>query len=161
MAAFPITTISDHSLVQWPVSLAGTRQHAQINSHTNTHMLLSSDVLVCDVCNQVAKTFQIGTSQKTVTLTFTTVTLLVTGHGKLRSYLHRFGITDNPMCPCEEEEQTADHLIFQCKRLTNQRNNMIKQIKDTGGDWPTTKETLVNNYLHIFVNFAKSIDFTD
>ena len=35
---------------------------------------------------------------------------------------------------------------------------MIKQIKDTGGDWPTTTETLVNNYLHIFVNFAKSID---
>jgi hypothetical protein len=24
---------------------------------------------------------------------------MVTGHGKLRSYLHRFGITDNPMCP--------------------------------------------------------------
>ena len=67
--------------------------------------------------------------------------------------------------PCEEEEeeeeQTADHLIFQCKRLTNQMNNMMKQIKDTGGDWPTTKETLINNYLKIFVNFAKSIDFTD
>ena len=61
---------------------------------------------------------------------------------------------------CEEEEETSDHLIFQCKKLTNQRNNMIKQIKDTGGDWPTTKETL-NNYLQIFVNFAKSIDFTD
>ena len=43
----------------------------------------------------------------------------------------------------------------------NRRNNMIKQIKDTGGDWPTTKEILVNNYLHIFVNFVKSIDFTD
>ena len=62
--------------------------------------------------------------------------------------------------PCEEEEQTAGHLMFQCKRVTNQRNNMIKQIKDTGGDWHTTKETL-NNYLHIFVNFAKSIDITD
>jgi len=46
---------------------------------------------------------------------------MVTGHGKLRSYLHRFGITDNPMCPCEEEEQTADHLIFQRKKLRNQR----------------------------------------
>jgi hypothetical protein len=45
----------------------------------------------------------------------------VTGHGKLRSYLHRFGIMDNPMCPCEEEEeeQTSDHLIFQCKKLKN------------------------------------------
>jgi hypothetical protein len=70
---------------------------------------------------------------------FPEFTVLVTEHGKLRSYLHRFGITDNPMCPCEKEQQqqqqqTADHLIFQCKRLTNQRNNMIKQIKDTGGE---------------------------
>jgi hypothetical protein len=29
--------------------------------------------LVCDVCSQVAKTFQIGTSQMTITLTLTTV----------------------------------------------------------------------------------------
>jgi hypothetical protein len=73
----------------------------------------------------------------------------------------RFGITDKPMCPCEEEEQTSDHLIFKCKRLNKQRNDMIKQIKITGGDWLTTNEKLVNNYLLIFVNFVKSIDFTD
>ena len=36
---------------------------------------------------------------------------------------------------------------------------MIKQIKNTGGDWPITNETLVNNHLKIFVNFVKSIDF--
>jgi hypothetical protein len=30
-----------------------------------------------------------------------------------------------------------------------------------GGDWPPTKETLVNNYLQFFVKFVKSIDFTD
>jgi hypothetical protein len=92
---------------------------------------------------------------------FPEFTVLVTGHGKLRSYLHRFGITDNPMCLCEEEEQTSDHLIFQCKRLNNQRNVMIKQIKNTGGDWPMTNEKLVNNYLQNFVNFVKSIEFTD
>jgi hypothetical protein len=53
---------------------------------------------------------------------------MVTGHGKLRSYI---GLTDNLMCPCEEdeEEETTDHLIFQCKKLCNQRNEMIKQIK--------------------------------
>jgi hypothetical protein len=32
-----------------------------------------------------------------------------------------------------------------CKRLNNQRNDMMKQIKNTGGDWPMTNETLVNN----------------
>ena len=45
---------------------------------------------------------------------------MLTRHGKPRSYLHRFGLTDNPMCPCkeeeqekeDEEEQTTDHLIY-------------------------------------------------
>jgi len=88
---------------------------------------------------------------------------IVTGHGKLKSHLHRFGLTDNLMCLCEEdeEEQTTDHLIFQCKKLCNQRNEMIKQIKNTGGNWPMMNETLVNNYLQIFVKFLKSVDFTD
>jgi len=37
------------------------------------------------------------------------------------------------MCTCKEEEdgeeQTTDHLIFQCEKLRNQRTEMIKQIK--------------------------------
>ena len=38
------------------------------------------------------------------------------------------------MCPCKEEEeeqqkQITDHLMFQCQKLRNQRNEMIKQIK--------------------------------
>jgi len=54
---------------------------------------------------------------------------MLTGHGKISSYLHRFGLKDNPMCPCEEEEQTIDHLIFKCKKLSNQRNEMIMTNK--------------------------------
>jgi len=65
------------------------------------------------------------------------------------------------MCRCEEEKQTTDHLIFQCKKLCNQRNEMIKQMKNTSGILPMTNETLVNNYLQIFVSFVKSVDFTD
>jgi len=83
---------------------------------------------------------------------------MITGHGKLRSHLHRFGLIDNPKCPCEEE-QTTNHLIFHCKILCNQRNKMIKQIKNTSGNWPTTNEMLVYDYLQIFVKFVKSIDF--
>ena len=29
-------------------------------------------------------------------------TAIVTGHGKTESYLHRFKLTDNPTCPCNE-----------------------------------------------------------
>jgi len=39
-------------------------------------------------------------------------------------------------------------------------DEVMKQIKNTG-NWPTTKETLVNNYLQIFEKFVKSIDFRD
>jgi hypothetical protein len=53
---------------------------------------------------------------------FPEFTTMIRGHGKLRSYLHRCGLTDNPMCLCKEEEedgeeQTTDHLIFQCEKL--------------------------------------------
>jgi hypothetical protein len=84
---------------------------------------------------------------------------MVTGHGKLRSFLHRFGLIDNPKCPCEEDEQTTNHLIFHRKILCNKRNEMIEQIKNTCGNWPMTNETPVNDYLQIFVKFVKSIDF--
>jgi hypothetical protein len=52
-------------------------------------------------------------------------------------------------------------LRFDVSRLTCFKTDMIKQIKTLGGDWPTTNENLVNNYLQIFINFVKSIDVTD
>ena len=89
---------------------------------------------------------------------------MLTGQGKLRSYLNGFELTANPMCSCKEEEQqqqTTDHLIFQCKKLRNRTNEMIKQIKNNGGNWPMKNEMLVNNYLQIFIKFVKSIHFTE
>ena len=70
---------------------------------------------------------------------FPQFTTLLTGHEKLGSYLHRFGLTDNPMWPCEEE-QAAAHSVFLCKELRNRRNEMQKQIINTGGNWPMTNE---------------------
>jgi len=66
---------------------------------------------------------------------FSELTTMLRGHGNIKSYLYRLGLTDKPMCPCEEE-QTVDHLIFKCKKLSNQRKEMIRQIKNTGGNWP-------------------------
>jgi hypothetical protein len=92
---------------------------------------------------------------------FPEFTAMVTGHGKLKSYFYRFGLRDDPTCRCQEEQQTVEHLILCCKKLNKPRNEMIRKIKNTGGNWPTTNETLVNNYLQIFVTFVKSIHFTD
>ena len=91
------------------------------------------------------------------------VSTVVTRHGKLRSYLHKFGLINNPTWPCgEETEQTSDRLKFKCKKLRKQRNEVIKQIKkNTGGNWPTTNEAFDNNYLQIFVKFVESIYFIE
>jgi hypothetical protein len=67
-------------------------------------------------------------------------TALVTGHGKTKAYLHRFKLADDPMCPCNEGQQTSDHIIFECHILEAQRSNMIKQIMVNGGPWPPPKK---------------------
>ena len=86
-------------------------------------------------------------------------TVLVTGHGKTRAYLHRFQLADDPMCLCKEAQQTSDHIIFECNILEAQRGSMIKTIVCSGGSWPPSKEELTNKYIQAFATFIKSIDF--
>ena len=62
-----------------------------------------------------------------VTPIFTTMT---TGHGNIKSYLHRFKITESPPCPCGTMEQTIDHLIFQCELLGKGGQVNIRGVKD-------------------------------
>ena len=52
---------------------------------------------------------------------FPELNTMLTGHGNIVSYLYRLGLTDKRMCPCEEEEQAVGHLIFKCKKLSNQK----------------------------------------
>ena len=88
--------------------------------------------------------------------TFPDFITTVTGHGKLRSYLHRFGLIDNTIWRCEEErEQTANHLIFQCKKLRMQRNEIIKQIETfvaTGRRQMKYLSTIIYKFLYNLSN---------
>jgi hypothetical protein len=86
-------------------------------------------------------------------------TALVTGHGKTKAYLYRFKLTDSPTCPCNEGDQTAEHLIYTCTLLEPERSSLDKQITAAGGSWPTTNSELVTTYLDAFTRFIKSIDF--
>ena len=45
---------------------------------------------------------------------------LVTGHGTLRLYYHRFKIIDDPECVYKMGPQTTDHLIWECEQLRKQ-----------------------------------------
>jgi hypothetical protein len=86
-------------------------------------------------------------------------TAMVTGHGKTKSYLHRFKLTESLTCPCNEGVQTPEHLIYACKILEVQRSSLKQHITARGGRWPTTNSELVATHLDAFSRFFKSIDF--
>ena len=87
-----------------------------------------------------------------------TVTV-ITGHGKTKSYLHRFKLADNPTCPCNEGVQTPEHIIHDCKILESQRSSLTRHIADKGGNWPPANDELVVTYWNAFSRFINSIDF--
>ena len=85
-------------------------------------------------------------------------TALVTGHVKTRSYLHRFKILESLTCPCGNEEQPTDHLIYRCILLQQPRET-LKRETTKQGIWPTDKQELINKHLKQFMKFTKSVDF--
>jgi hypothetical protein len=65
----------------------------------------------------------------------TNLTTIVTGHGNIKSYLHKRKILDSPMCSCKSEEQTVDHIIFECKLLEQERER-LKATVLRSENWP-------------------------
>ena len=76
---------------------------------------------------------------------------MVTGHGNIRSHLHRFKITETPTCPCCTKDQTTDHLLFQCELLNKERGNLISTVLKADV-WPTSKNDLIENILKYLLN---------
>jgi hypothetical protein len=58
-------------------------------------------------------------------------TTMVTGHGNIRSYLHRFKILDTPNCLCGTKDQTIDHLMYECELLNKERDRLISAVLQT------------------------------
>jgi len=90
-----------------------------------------------------------------VTPIFTTMT---TGHGNIKSYLHRFKIIESPTCPCGTTEQTIDHLIFQCELLGKERDKLISGVSETD-NWPISKNRLISEHSKSFSKFIHEISF--
>jgi ribonuclease HI len=65
-----------------------------------------------------------------ITLEFTAI---ISGHGKTKSYMHRFKLIDYPMCPCNKWNQSSEHLIHDCKILERQKKTLKHLIKTSGG----------------------------
>jgi len=85
-------------------------------------------------------------------------TALVTGHGKIRAYLHRFKILEQGTCTCKKGDQTTDHFINHCTLLQTQRELLRRNVSKSG-NWPASKHELIKKHLKPFLTFTKSIDF--
>jgi len=85
---------------------------------------------------------------------------MVTGHGLTRTYLHRFHIIPNSTFPCGlEEEQTINHIIFNCTQLQKERRSLRNGIARTGDTWPPPLEQLTRKRIKVFMKVITSIDF--
>jgi len=85
-------------------------------------------------------------------------TSMVTGHGNIRSYLHRFKIIDKPTCPCGTKDQTIHHLLYEYGLLNKERDSLKSSLLKTD-IWPTSKNRLIRKHFKIFAKFTNEISF--
>jgi hypothetical protein len=85
------------------------------------------------------------------------LTTTVTGHGNIKSYLHKYKILDSPVCSCKSVEQTADHILFDCKLLERERDSLKAAMMITE-NWPVSKSKIINKFNK---NFIKLINYRD
>ena len=85
------------------------------------------------------------------------LTMMVTGHGNIKSYLYKYKIIDSPMCPCKIGEQTTDHILYECDLVKQERDKLNAEILRTE-NWPISKDTLINKYTKLFNKFVDSIN---
>jgi len=86
------------------------------------------------------------------------LTTMLTGHGNIKSYLYRFKIITSPACPCGKNDQTTDHLLYECELLKIQRHSLKIAVSKSGG-WPTNKNTLMSKHYKSIKRFVNSIPF--
>jgi len=84
---------------------------------------------------------------------------IVTGHGTLTAYYHRFKIIEDPICVCKTGPQTTDHLIWECVKLRKKRETLENRIRKAGGVWPISNSNLANKHTKWFLMFVNSINF--
>ncbi|KAF6197538.1 hypothetical protein GE061_008502 [Apolygus lucorum] len=88
------------------------------------------------------------------------MTQALTGHGRNKASLFRFGQAEDPFCGCDGvTEQTWDHLINGCQLFEQERSRLIRKVMLTGELWPPDARMLVGRFLDPFSTFINSMDF--
>ncbi|KAJ4447158.1 hypothetical protein ANN_09159 [Periplaneta americana] len=89
------------------------------------------------------------------------VTTFLNVHGKTGAYLYRFKLRDNPSCACGAEEQTVDHLLFECPKLDKERLAFQREMLRKTGNWTFTKLKIMQEHVHTFINYVNVINLDE
>ena len=90
-----------------------------------------------------------------VTPNFTT---MVTRHGNIKSYLHKYKILDSPTCSCKSGEQTVDHTLYDSKLLEQERDRLKAAVLGSE-NWPVSENSLIKKFNKNFKEFTNNISF--
>jgi hypothetical protein len=82
---------------------------------------------------------------------------MVTGHGNIKSYLHRFKIIDAPGCPCGNDIQTTEHILLECAILHEERESLIASVAEDNS-WPINEDKLMKRHYKAFAKFTQQLD---
>jgi hypothetical protein len=80
---------------------------------------------------------------------------MVTGHGNIKTYLHKYKIIENPKCSCNKGERTVDHVIYDCN--LHEQEDRLKAVVSRSEQWPVSKNKLVLKYYKNFKHFRDNI----
>ena len=84
-------------------------------------------------------------------------TAIVTGHGNIKSYLHKYKIIQSPMCLCDQGEQTVEHILYKCKHHEQDRDR-LKAVVIRADGWPVRKHILGIKYYKYLKEFTDNIN---
>jgi hypothetical protein len=83
-------------------------------------------------------------------------TAIVTGHSNIKIYLYKYKIIQSPKCTCEEGDQSADHILFDCKLLEHDRVRLKSEVTQSK-KWPVSREKLGIKFYKYFKEFTSNI----
>jgi hypothetical protein len=55
-------------------------------------------------------------------------TAIVTDHGNIKTYLHKFKIIQSPTCSCKQGEQSVEHILYDCKLHEHDRDRLKSAV---------------------------------
>jgi len=63
-------------------------------------------------------------------------TQFLTGHGDFRAKLHSFTLVPDPICECDRNPETVEHVLRYCPRTKVARTKLRKALRREGVGWP-------------------------